>query len=367
MPLNYRWTAGGKAKQVRDELEGWKLIRQACEGTASQATVDAVVSAWAGTVPTAINTQHANYAPWRAAHKRATLRARLERQRLQHVAALGLAAAGVASPHQINPATAGHHTLRIAILCEPTSTANGTTIAGQNRRTTAQLMTRLDDVLSNIEATLAVRATNREDHDLRALGFRPIQVFVGPEWYFRQYDRPYTQVERDAIVQQLQDLSRRFPDWLLMPGTIYWTPDNLPAATFRIFNQAVILYAGNIVATRTKRNPQDIDPNQAYKERWGPDSALGLPASVLPATLQVAHIQHPPAPQPGSREWCFDICRDHPAGEAMSHYVNNAGADIYVLTSNGTTIRDNFIPTRNNGVAIYCDGGANVKATYTIT
>ncbi len=366
MAFTFRFTKKGKAKQAKDELLGWGLLEKACGGTASSAQVRALTLNRDGNNdPSEINTDHANYSLWIDAHKVFTKWARIERQLWQEIEAALLSNDPVqpCMDELVPDEEDLRETIRIAILKEETSEADGTSLKGKKRRTIPQLISHLKNVLEGLDKELRNRGRHRNDHILRIHDYPPTRVLVVSEWYFRPAGSAYTQDEKDDILEQLREISRKYADWLIVPGTIYWTTDDLTDQTIKVFNQAVVFSAGQILRTRTKNNAHDIAPEDEIKHRWGPDNPP-LPLAITAASMQVARFNHK------NIHWCLDICRDHAVGEGANYYVNaaNAGAQVYIITANGTTISDNFLAVRNNGLTIFCDGkGAGVEAVYRVT
>lgn len=108
----------------------------------------------------------------------------------------------------------------VRIVLDKRATSNSQTFTVQAR---------LDDIQAQIqeaEDTLAeegVRTTR--DHEVR--------IFIAPEWHFRKSNQAsvttnigqpsYDHAEFLDIVQRCKALSLLFPDWLIIPGTVYWT------------------------------------------------------------------------------------------------------------------------------------------------
>ena len=88
---------------------------------------------------------------------------------------------------------------------------------------------RLDDIQAQIQE--AEDAMAREG--IRTTRDHEVRIFIAPEWYFRKSNNAhvtthagvpsYDHAEFLDIVQRCKALSLLFPDWLIIPGTIYWT------------------------------------------------------------------------------------------------------------------------------------------------
>ncbi len=358
MPLTTRFTRDGRTKQAADELEGWRRLAAIVAGTPAAVSV-AAATTMAGGLVTGFNTGHPNYAQWRPAHRVLTRRARQERQRQQQVAAAP--ALGPLLLCHVNPALVVRPTVQIAIVTETTSD-----VTGNHHRSIAVILAHLRTTLEALENELLVRARHRELQDLTINGAPPTRIMVAAEWFFRPALRAYTTAEHAAVLAGLRALSREFPDWLLVPGSIYWSPDAPATPIIRVFNQAVVLYAGDVIATRTKRNEHDIPAQTADHEEWGMNAPAGpVPAAIAGPSLVPTIFNHAGA------QWALDVCRDHYVGEAARHYVvtfpASVGPDIYIVTSNNTVLADEFLAVRNNGLVIHCDGGTSTWQVHRVT
>jgi hypothetical protein len=360
VPLTFRWTPSGRVKQRLDEQAGWTRLVAAVNGTPSQASVAAATHP--GGAP---NKHHANYAQWRDAHRVMTRRARQERQRQQQIAAAGPPVLGNVLPCHVDPALVVRQTIQIAIMREPTSEVTGTLIGAATGRSPAQLLAHLREVLGALEEELVVRARHQEAQDLTINGTPPFKLIVASEWYFRPPGRAYTIAEKNAIVTGVEAVSRAFPDWLMVPGSIYWSPDPPAQPIVRVYNQAVVLFAGNVIQTRTKRNEHDIPVQTVDHETWGMNFPAVLPPGIAPASLQPAIFAH------AGRDYCVDICRDHFVGEGACGFAATApaspGAHVYVVTSNNTAITPEFVAARHNGILVHCDGGTTTWVVNRVT
>jgi len=371
-------TPSGQQKQLTDERAAWTTLKNNAIGTPMHGQITALATWDVAGNATNITTAAPAYQAWREAHKSLTKRARLDRQREQ-AAVANNAAHPVGLPFRVSAAAVMRDTIRVAVLYARTSEDNGggtMLIAGSNQKSTTQdLMRRLDQTLGAIEEALRDPVQHRDEADLRAGNRPPVQILLSSEWYFRMPGRPYTQAERDAIVNDLRALSRKYPEWLIVPGSIYWSPDNQTLATIRVYNQAVALFCGEVIKSRTKRESHDIDSDLGVraKERWGPDWSDANGGPVIPDPVAItAESREPAIFDLKGRDYCVEICRDQWVGDAvkgyLNHAANNTGADIYLFTSNGTTWQSEFCPARNNGIAVWCDGsGAGSQAYYQIT
>jgi hypothetical protein len=360
VPLKFRWSPSGRAKQQLDEAAGWQRLVAITAGTPAAAHVAGATQVAAP----GFDANHANYARWREAHRKQTLRARIERQRAAQAALHGPPVIGAVLPCQVDPALVVRPTIQIALLTQATHDVSGTRLGQATGRSVAQLLTHLRQTLTALEDELNVRARHHEAQDLTHNGAPPVRLFVASEWYFRPAGRTYSTAEHGAVIAGLEGLSAEFPDWLLCPGTIYWSPDPPANPILRVFNQAPVLHAGSVILTRTKHNEHDIPVQTQGLETWGMNNPGALPGAITPASVAPAIFNH------AALEWCLDICRDHAVGEGACGYAAaapaNPGPNVYIVTANTTPLEDHFNLARNNGVLVHCDGGNGAYAVYTV-
>lgn len=376
MPFTYRLTPSGRARQRQDEARAWSLLIAALTGTPHHAAVTGLAIAGGGGAIAGVNTASPLYARWRSAHKRLTRRARLDRQREQQAALTGgpYHPLHPLVPCRVHPALVPRDTIRLAALTTRTleDYGGGTMIqaggipATARKATIPQLHRHLVKVLNAIEKELLDVTLHREDHDLRAAGHPPLQVLLATEWYYRVPGRPLRQAEHDGIITTLETISAKYPEWLLVPGSIFWTPDPLGNARLRVYNEAPVLYGGAVIARRTKREQHDIDSSPAVRaiQRWGPDEPVAAPGYVTP--LPIVPTQALCSFLHRGRTFCVEICRDQHVGDAVAGYLalGLPGANVYLFTSNGTVLSPGFLPVVNNGLAVWCDGSGGGAYQY---
>ena len=120
-----------------------------------------------------------------------------------------------------------------------------------------------------------------------------------------------------------------------------------------------------VLCERRKRESHDIAHGIGYHERWGPDEVppdVGVPVGSTAAGF-FAHQ---------GRDFCLEICRDQRVGDALDGCLLGGvgpptGALIQLFTSNGTTVTDGFLPVRDQGLVLFCDGGAGNQRFLRVT
>jgi hypothetical protein len=138
----------------------------------------------------------------------------------QRVDDAGLATHGTQAKYQPKTFQVDDGGQPIVIAMETRATGEGN--ACVNNYTTR--ITDIDDQIQRVEDTLGVNGQGLAAKGFDANAFR---LFVGPEWYFRKNNSdnpyvPYTHQELHDIVGDLVTMSLNHPNWLIIPGTIYF-------------------------------------------------------------------------------------------------------------------------------------------------
>lgn len=91
----------------------------------------------------------------------------------------------------------------------------------------------VDDRINDIEAQIREAESALAAEPVHTTPDAEIRIFVAPEWYFRKSNNSnkdtnagtpsYDHAEFLDIVKKCKALSAKFPEWLIVPGTIYWT------------------------------------------------------------------------------------------------------------------------------------------------
>ncbi len=151
-----------------------------------------------------------------------------------------------------------------------------------------------------------------------------LKVFMAPEFFFTHPDRPYTKNEAYAILDDLRARSEKYPDWLFLPGTIWFAdrhyqeavrtdidPKTNQPVTRKTFgtdgtakdktkvednyakvvhNVAPVIMNGRILLTYLKVMPSTVDGLRAYNdtvkdaEKVAVDLNAGTPVALKAET-----------------------------------------------------------------------------------
>jgi hypothetical protein len=207
----------------------------------------------------------------------------------------------------------------------------------------------LADMLRRADGNLP--AATAEQGALDADG-QVMRVFAAPEWLFRRSDRPLTEQEKDDILAQLTHLAAEYPQWLIVPGTIFFTTSPPGALVNDVFNIAPVFHEGQ-VRLLTKQHEQDALVTAADRisapwktlERW---AAAGSESRIFTTG--------------DGLRYAVEICRDHVRRMALLD-ADLQTVDVQIVVSNGVELQTDSIIARHNGVVIQVDGaGGRVTA-----
>ena len=128
----------------------------------------------------------------------------------------------------------------------------------RNQRTVSNKVLEIADAID--EANNAFKRKPLDDE---------ILLFLAPEWNFQTDDASnehlYTENQRDAIIDQVLELSKAAPKWLICPGTILWGMKNKALGLTATFNTAIFAAKGKEVF-------------RYHKKSWGSDISTSMSA-----------------------------------------------------------------------------------------
>jgi len=205
----------------------------------------------------------------------------------------------------------------------------------------------LGDLLQEAESRQDLRDA---EVALENMGNIVLRVFLAPEWYFRLSDRPLTQIEQLEILDALDKLSKNFSKWLIIPGSIFWTPTLEKEKMLEVFNTAPI-YKDGVLQVNTKHNQNDALDKK--REIWGMDQV---------SEEDFDNIAGPAIFECDGWECAFEICRDHSQRVAIFDYISQkpvgSGVDVQIVVSNGVTLSTGTCSdaVRDGGCIVKCDG-----------
>lgn len=163
-----------------------------------------------------------------------------------------------------------------------------------------------------------------------------VLVYVGPEWFFRRPDRPYTREERDHVVKTVTAASRLYPDMVLMPGTIISADIGAQGAK-DLTNTALVALNGELLTTLDK----------------GDDA--GDTAGLVPGALFSAEARKKEGSSffdVGNLRFAIDICVDHQHKRAQKE---GGAADVHIVSGAGQSPEWDKVAVGPGGLAIGSD------------
>jgi hypothetical protein len=180
-----------------------------------------------------------------------------------------------------------------------------------------------------LEPRIAEAERQRQQATGGKAGGKNLGVFLGPEWFFKRPGTPYTEADRDHIIARLCQISQRFPELLIVPGTILWrrAPQRRKGKGL-MANSAPVIYGGDLVHMVHKHNingdTEGYDKEQSAEE-W----------ANFQASAQIEHFF-----DIDNVRFVLEICGDHAERFASREYDKDPTmrkADTALLVSHGAS------------------------------
>lgn len=192
-------------------------------------------------------------------------------------------------------------------------------------------------------------------------------IYFGTEWRFYAKDAR----EFQKAMDELADLSSKYPGVLFMPGSIAWSDQLATKSGKRIaFNSMPVFFNGNLIHLYHKEHDAGdretlvnfVDSKATTKDDflWGP--------SLSEADMQLKPI----IDRYNSHIFSFreftmslEICNDHVHGGAHADYTDEypqgSGVDVQFVTAHGTQPRNQNMIASKNGAYVYMDISHDAK------
>ncbi len=180
-----------------------------------------------------------------------------------------------------------------------------------------------------------------------------LAIFMAPEWYFKRPKTPYTEADKDLIIQKLRALSAGYPNMLIIPGSIVWR--GVVGGQMVIKNTAPVIMNGNLLRVHDKNvNAGDTDSYRAeaaaeYERGKGTDSNF----------FNIGNVK-----------FAIEICGDHSSSaRARNEYVAHPppgtenGVDVHILISHGAPFQAPKNLARQGGFALQSDASPHGVGT----
>lgn len=268
---------------------------------------------------------------------------------------------------------------RVAMLTAYTAEAPDNSRMPRGRRARTSL---LFEALDRAVAEVAQAPFNDPPHVLK--------IFMATEWFFKD-DPFFDEATKDAIRDEIRDRSRDYPEWLILPGSIYWAETvagpcarcpgalNHGGATVHVYNTLVAVASGRVLAEYHKQHDGGdlpggggVMPLQLVNENamaaltlateWGADMVGGV---VPPRRAYAGH--------PGSTsgrftfdglECALEICADTSYITAVRGYEaahpGGLGLDLHLVVAAGIPESSPHATlARLNGYHLLCNAAAS--------
>ena len=188
-------------------------------------------------------------------------------------------------------------------------------------------------------------------------GEKQMNVMVAPEWLFAKRSDPnnraYTGKDMQDITEGLQNISKKYPDMLIVPGSVSWEiPDKTNPKKTIMYNSTPVVQDGKIVHMYHKRNEGGETGGQL--ERWG----MGRPEiRDKVESFNTAFFEHKGVNF--SLEMCADQAGAQSRKEYASKFPNGKGTDVHILISEGSKLQPSMTPVKNGGLVLHVDGSGD--------
>lgn len=174
-----------------------------------------------------------------------------------------------------------------------------------------------------------------------------LRVFLAPEYFFRKrvaaceaagISTAYSRVEKDRIVAEMQVMSRRLHNLLLIGGSVLWIDDATGSVLVR--HSVFAFHAGRLVKTYEKRSdcnelrPFESVPRMAYAFRPGQADGMFAAAGL---------------------NFGLETCIDHDLGQLRSDGARLL--DVQVVISNTVAVNPHNVVTHGLGYVLHCNAG----------
>ncbi len=184
-------------------------------------------------------------------------------------------------------------------------------------------------------------------------------LFITPEYYFSQSQGSHLlkEKQKDAIMERLWSLATRFPELILISGSIPYYK-NRPIGVDKYGNGTSQFVARN--STYVMRGSD----NFRFKYNKLTDAAEVNPNESLGGRIEYAR---------GDRQGLFaiddigagiEICADHASGQLAAHGFNNL--DLHIVISASTSIVPDNVCARSGGYVLHANA-SSLPSVYCVT
>jgi hypothetical protein len=186
------------------------------------------------------------------------------------------------------------------------------------------MMQLIDDAWTKHQVQLQEMRAEDPDLDARSI----LSVFVGPEWFFG-FVRVYNSDQKAEVIDAVLGASAAYPEMLIIPGTILWSPDDKG-----ILNTLPVAKGGTLLREQSKKH---------WGGDSGPDSQF-IGVDHKNRKKWVRSEDESPFLDLGNLKIAIDICQDHDMAQAKQNMYTSArpgsGVDLHLVVSAGQSLND---------------------------
>lgn len=200
-----------------------------------------------------------------------------------------------------------------------------------------------------------------------------LRIFMAPEWFFATSDTTqYNGSDVGKVIKGLEKMSAKFPDLLLVPGSIKWSPGKQDIPTGKkdevvnhdlIHNTQPVLKNGKLIHAYHKQHnggdaptkqamPLDVESSQPLKDyRQDTSTPVKRGKGATSGQFNVDGI-----------DFGLDICADFSQGtlarELIEQDPNHKGVDVHLVTSAGIMKANNDLTSAKDGGYTFISDGS---------
>lgn len=206
-----------------------------------------------------------------------------------------------------------------------------------------------------------------------------LPIFMAPEFYFRKENAPYTKNTFYALIDHWKAMSKKYPHWVFVPGTVWWGDHTSFAgkAALVVHNSVVVIRDGIMIHTYLKQLPSGFDKLLGANEGqfWDGDATNQLVDSnelstefkrkTLGNILLVYNNLRKKMRQDGTDTNLFthdglsfgiEICLDHAGGFLKTELNSRRTVDVHLEVGCGMGCIKKNVMAKNGGVFLRVDG-----------
>lgn len=161
-------------------------------------------------------------------------------------------------------------------------------------------------------------------------------VFLGPEWYFRRPDRPYSRKEKKQVIDSIVAVSALFPNMVIMPGTLISADYSKKKGWYKLTNTAMVAWNGTLLKTIDKQDPNGDEKGLVEISKFKP----GKEKSDFKL---------------GDLKFAIDICQDHNSKRAQKQFQD---ADVHLVSGWGQYMTGANSSLKPKGIGLSSDSGS---------